>query len=85
MNSEKLYQFSLDLNEFVKFSKQLDAFHYYRYKYFVDNSHFDDPDRECKYAIKTKELGRDQEHELLSELAAAQVLLNKLVLELRDD
>jgi len=85
LNSEELYSFSLDFNEFVKSSRQLDAFHWYRYKYFVDNSNFDDPKKECRYVIKTKQLGEDQKSQLKQELKTCKDLLESLLERIEDE
>ena len=79
MNPPQLYQFSLDLNSFVKKVSTLDVFHWYRYKYFIDNSNFDDPSIECKYAVRTRDLGEKQSVQLYTELIEARDLLNQLI------
>lgn len=79
MNHEELYEFSKELVELVKEMEDLNLFHYYRYKYFVDNSSFEDPERECKYVIRTKAFGEKQEDLLREELIKRRDCFDRLI------
>ena len=78
MNDEELYGFSAKLGEFVRISKNLDVYHWYRYRYFVDNSKFTDPSQ-CKYVVRTRRFGEEQKKLLSAELKECRDLLDSLI------
>ena len=79
LEHKELYEFSKDLNDFYKGVEDLSLFHFYRYKYFVDNSSFEDPDRECKYVIRTRDFGEKQKELLKSFLVEKRCALDSLI------
>lgn len=79
MEHKELYEFSRELVELVKGMEDLNLFHYYRYKYFVDNSSFEDPERECKYVIRTRDFGNKQKDLLKEELIKRRDCFDKLI------
>ena len=78
MNYSELYDFSIKLNTFVRKARDLDVFHWFRYKYFVDNSKFPEP-TDCKYVVRTATLGEEQSKLLYEELLSQRDLLNELI------
>jgi len=79
MDHKELYEFSKELVELVKEMEDLNLYHYYRYKYFVDNSSFEDPSRECKYVIRTRDFGEKQIGLLKEELIKRRDCFDKLI------
>ncbi len=78
MNREELYDFSVGLNDIAKKIQALDVFHWYRFRYFVDNAKFDDP-WDCKYVTRTATLGEQQSQLLLDELVSCRDSLDQLI------
>ena len=81
MTDDELYDHSNRLKKLNRLARELDQYHYYRYRLLVDGSEFG---AECTYAKRTKELGALQLSELRGHLTQMSDIAATVLAELEE-